>query len=166
METPNDPITPEGGLVPDPLPESDMPISESKPQGNEELRAYAERMKEERDQYRNEAWRAVLGDLGLKPDEGLGVALMDSYTGLVNVEKVSEFAAQKYKFQPETSTPPPEVVAGARVEQVMQAGSVVTPPPPDQAEVEAIAKMYDPEAGTAEAMESLTVKLAKLQESL
>lgn len=133
---------------------------------NAELRAYNDRLKEENKKLRSAAMRAELREIGLTPDAGLGVAIVESYKGDITAEAIGAFAAEKYKYEPAQAPTPPSVEAGERLETLQAIGEPVTPPQPLDAVQEAEGKLVDPEATRQDAITSATLKAQRLQQQI
>lgn len=126
---------------------------------NAQLRAFNERLKDENKALRGIAMRNGLREIGLNHEEGLGVAVLETYQGdEYTPEAIAAFAQEKYKYSPEKAPPSPETVAADRVSNVNQNSSSVEPKPQPDAAREAQEKMKDPEAGRDDARASINAK--------
>lgn len=128
---------------------------------NAELRAYADRMKEERDGMYRELLEYRLEHVGLNPNEGLGKAVAKEYDGDVNLDAVTSYLASEYNYTPPTPSVPEEVVTEAtqRVDEVMGQSASVTPEQEPDPVRQADQKMADPEATPQDAAQSIQAKL-------
>ena len=144
----------------------DTEITEETPDPNTsaELRAYADRLKEENVSLRAGAIGGALREIGLKSDEGLGLAIAETFDGEITVENVATFAQEKYKHTAENAPVPAEVIEGEKLETLAAASTPVTPPPETDSAQEATDKMHDPTTGRDEAIDSLNAKMAQFQE--
>jgi hypothetical protein len=117
--------TPEPGtnpLVPE-VPTEPTP----KPDANAELRAYNERLKAENQSLRATALRSALSEIGLSHEEGLGVAVAESYQGdEFTPEALAAFAQEKYKYVSD-QTPANPNDAQQRVEGLHNVSTPVEP---------------------------------------
>ncbi len=147
-------------------PESDagQPDAETMKAANAEVKAWAERVGSENKQLREGAMRTALTDIGLNFEQGLGVAIADSYEGVITAEAVSAYALEKYKHQAAQAIVPPVVVAGEKLDDLNALSSPVTPPVKVDEAQEATDKMFDPEAGVDEARTSLAHKMAQFNQ--
>lgn len=138
----------------------------SKPKdANAELRAYNDRLVAENAKLRKTAMRSELAAIGLNPDEGLGVAVVETYDGdEITADALSAYAFEKYKYASPDTAVPPDVAAGNRLEQVQAASQPVTPPPATDPVTEAETRLIDPEATRRDAIASITQKTRALQE--
>jgi hypothetical protein len=131
------------------------------------------RLRQERDaavQEMKEARQELLGHritgLGLKPDEGLGVAIMESFKGKPTDDAVREFALERYKYSPAEAVPTEAVNEPTqRMEQVSTVSAPVEPPPTVDAVAEADAALHNPEGATRqEAQRSTALKMARYRQ--
>ncbi len=160
-----DPVEP----VEDPAKESDtrvsdQPDAEAMKIANAEVREYADRVSKENKGLREGAMRTALTDIGLNFDEGLGVAIADSYDGVITAEAVSAYALEKYKHQAAQAPVPAVVVAGEKIDDLNALSTPVTPPVKIDEAKEATDKMLDPETGVEEARRSLAYKMAQFNQ--
>lgn len=123
-----------------------------------ELREYADRVAAENTQLRTRLMRSELAEIGLNPEEGLGVAIAESYKGDIDREAIATYAAEKYKYT-FGSGQTPEEQSTQRMENLANSSQSVTPQTPPDEFVEKTQKMNDPEAGRAEAEQSLLAKV-------
>lgn len=72
----------------------------SQPQGEgiSQVREAKERADARADAYRKQLVEVRLRDIGLASDEGLGVAIAETFKGEPTLEEISAFAAEKYKY--------------------------------------------------------------------
>lgn len=130
---------------------------------NEQVRNYANRLKDENKELRTLAMEAALGEIGLSPSEGLGVAIVESYEGAFTKEAIAEYAESKYKHTASNAPVPKEVETHNRLDELNAVGESVTPTP-EPTEGEKAAQSVDgndPEAGRDEAVTSLTAKVGQ-----
>lgn len=137
-----------------------------------ELNAHVKRVEAENKALKNQVLGAHLNAIGLSPEEGLGIAILDSYKGdQYTVEAVKEYAADKYKYTPTVTEPevpePNEVptVPGEAATQTLETLEAVsapaTPPPATDAVADAEAKLISPEVTPQDAQASLAEKMAR-----
>ena len=134
------------------------PDEETMKAANAEVRAYADRTKAENKTLREGALRTALSDIGLNYEEGLGVAIAETYDGEITAEALGAFAAEKYKHQAAQAPVPAAVVTGEKLEGLNAQSSPVTPPPEVDEAAIATGKMEDPESGIKEAQASVIAK--------
>ena len=140
------------------------PSEETKALANEQLRAWANQTAEENKELKALAMRSALGEIGLNAEEGLGLAIVESFDGKITDEAVAKYAQEKYRYgtgqQPAAPTTP-DVQAAQRADALNAAGQSVTPTPQPTAGQQATEKVdgNDPEAGRQEAIQSTTVKM-------
>lgn len=134
------------------------------PDANAELRAYADRLKEENKMLRAGAISGALKEIGLSADEGLGLAIAETFDGDITAENVANYAQEKYKHTAEDAPVPVAVTEGEKLETLDASSTPVTPPPERDAAREATDKMHDPETGRDEAVASINAKMGQFQE--
>lgn len=145
--------------------EDTAPDTTSAPKdANAELRAAYDRLKSENSTLRAAAMRAELREIGLSPDEGLGVAIVESYKGDITAEAIGQYAFEKYKHQAAQAPVPPAVETGERLDRLAAAGQPVTPPPTPDAIQEAEGRLVSEDATRGDAIASATLKAQRLQE--
>lgn len=155
------PAEPQGGQAP-----PTEPDEETKRLANEQLRAWAEAQKAENQKLRGMAMKSALGEIGLNPEEGLGVAIVESYDGEITEDAVAKYAEEKYKYTSGQQPPPPEVNSGDKIDQLNAQGQSVTPEPePDEGQ-KATQKIEgnDPEATQRDAISSVASKTSQFME--
>ena len=136
----------------------DEPDKATMKAANAEVREYADRVSKENKSLREGALRTALTDIGLNYEEGLGVAVAESYDGEINAEALGAFAQEKYKYQAAQAPVPAAVVAGEKLESLNAQSSPVTPPVEEDEAAITTGKMHDPETGTKEAKASIIAK--------
>jgi hypothetical protein len=145
--------------------ETDTQVSEvdgEASDANPQLRAYADRLKAENQVLRAKAMKAELGEIGLSPDEGLGVAIAESYKGDISAEAIAAYASEKYRYDSGlATTPPPAVVTGERLERLDAVSESVTPPPPEDVAGKIAAKVWEADATRKDAENSIAVKMGQ-----
>ncbi len=146
----------------EPATQATEPDEETKKLANEQLRTYADSVAEENKQLRSLAMRSALSEIGLTPEEGLGLAIVETYDGSITDEDIANYAAEKYKHgaqqQPQQD---PAVAAAQRAEQLAATGQSVEPRPQTTPGQQASQKVdgNDPEADRQEAVMSTTEKV-------
>ena len=141
-------------------------VEPTEPTEGSRLRQERNAAVEEASGYRSLLVEQHLDTLGLKPDEGIGVAIVDSFEGKPTLEEIATHAAEKYKYEP----PEPAVVAAqvtepaARIEAVQTESAPVVPPPDVDEVVEAETKLLDPEATRQDAQNSVAAKMGRYQQ--
>jgi len=129
------------------------------------LRQERNDMKTQRDEFRKELLSVRLEQLGLKPDEGLGVAIMEGYNGAPDKEALITHLADKYRYEVPAEIEVEKVTQPAdRISQVVENSAPVEPPVEVDQVVEAEAKMHDPEAGRVEAQDALATKMQRYRQ--
>ncbi len=129
------------------------------------LRKERNQMKEERDTYRKEVISMRLEKLGLNSTEGLGVAVMETYTGAPSEEALAAHLAEKYKYESPTEIPTETVTQPAdRIAQVADNSTPVEPEQqPDPVGV-ADQTMADPTTGRVEAQDAVAAKMSRYRQ--
>ena len=67
-------------------------------EGNAQLRDARDRAITKADGLTKELVEVRLGQIGLSPDEGLGIAIAESFKGEPTLEEIQTFASEKYKY--------------------------------------------------------------------
>jgi hypothetical protein len=120
------------------------------------------------EQWRNEVLKMRVKEIGLSPDEGLGIAVLETFDGDPTPDGVKAFASERYKYQVPASS---EEVAtrtaapAGRIDTVANSGGSIEPPPQVDPLVEADKKLADPEATRQDAINALTMKTARMRGS-
>ena len=154
-ETQEQQVAPEGGTH-----DSDASRikTEEAPKANPELRAHAERMEARAKSLEQRVMRAELEAIGLKDDEGLGLAITETYQGDFSDGDVARFAEEKYRHSGSQAPLPPSVTTAQRLEQV-QAASIPVEPTPESNPVEAAeARLVSEDATRQDAIASIRQK--------
>ena len=128
---------------------------------NAELRAYADRLKEENEKLFGEVIKTRLEAIGLSPAEGLGKAIAKEYEGEFDIDSVREYAKNEYGYQMSEPTVDPKIVteASKRLDNVIDTSHSLTPDSePDPVE-EAERRLIDKDATSKDAQGSLNAKL-------
>ena len=138
---------------------------ESQPTEGSRLRQERDQAAKDRDMFRKEVLSMRLEKLGLNPEEGLGVAVMETYDGAPNQEALTAHLVEKYKYEVPVEVPAEKVTQPAeRIAQVAENSKPTEmPQEPDPVAV-ANEKMTDPEAGREEAQESLAAKMQRYRQ--
>ena len=139
----------------------DEPDEATMKAANKEVREYADRTKAENKTLREGALRTALSDIGLNYEEGLGVAIAESYSGEITAEALGAFALEKYKHQAAQAPVPAAVVTSEKIETLNAQSSPVTEPEPKDEPAIVTAKMDDPESGVEEAKASIVEKMTQ-----
>ena len=136
-------------------------IIEGQTNPNAELRAYADRMKEERDAMYSEMMQFRLEALGLNPKEGLGKAIAKEYDGDISSDAIRTYLKDEYNYEPVEPTVEETVVTQAqeRVESVMEASAPVTPEVEVDRTKEIDRNLGSPEATREDAVRAISEKL-------
>lgn len=114
---------------------------------------------------RQELMTERLEKIGLKADEGLGVAIMESFDGTPTVEALREHAAEKYKYNTEPAVPVEAVNAPAqRMDSVVTESAPVTPTPAVDEVAAAEARLSEADASRADAQASLSQKMTRYRQ--
>lgn len=144
----------------EPASKPNEPDEETKKLANEQLREWANSVVDENKGLRKMAMKSALGEIGLTPEEGLGVAIVESYEGEITEEAIAKYAEEKYKHTPGQAPPPPEVSSGDKVDQLNAQGQSVTPEPEETEGQKATQKIEgnDPEADSRDAISSVAEK--------
>ena len=105
-------------------------------EGNAQLRDARDRAITKADGLTKELVEVRLGQIGLNPDEGLGVAIAEGFKGDPTLEEISSYASEKYKYVYDPNNPAAgqtseaEVLAEAQANEgqtVMNAARSVQP---------------------------------------
>ncbi len=142
----------------------DEPDKATMKAANAEVREYADRVSKENKSLREGALRTALSDIGLNYEEGLGVAIAESYEGEITAEALGTFAAEKYKHQAAQAPVPAAVVTGEKLEGLTAQSSPVDPPVQQDEPAIITAKMHDPESGREEAQASVRAKMTQFNQ--
>ena len=172
MTTEQTPVTPVEGDPPveptDPLqnvlqsdPEPDAATMKA---ANAEVREYADRTAKENKTLRAGAMKTALSDIGLNSEEGLGVAIVETYDGEITAEALGAYALEKYKHQAAQAPVPAAVVTGEKLDALNSQSSPVDPPVEQDEPAIITAKMHDPEAGVKEAQASVQAKMRQFNQ--
>ena len=133
--------------------------TQPKPDANAELRAYNERLKAENQKLRTTALRSSLTEIGLNPEEGLGVAVAESYSGdEFTPEALAAFAQEKYKYVSDQVMPQND--PNQRVEGLQNVSTPVEPktePTPGQQATQKV-ETNSPDATRDDARASINSK--------
>lgn len=162
LETDQTPEVDSDGNVVEPDPATDTHVSADSgkaPQAPKELREYAQRVEAENAKLRAKAMKSELAELGLSPDQGLGVAIVESYSGEIDAAAIAAFAQEKYKYTPEHAPTPPAVISSERLDGLSTDAESVTPAQDVDEAAQITAKMNDPDAGRDDARASLAAKV-------
>lgn len=137
------------------------PDEETKKLANDQLRNWADSLKGQVDELKPMAMRSALSEIGLSPDEGLGVAIVEAFDGKITDEAVAQFALEKYKYDSGKAQATEATQAADATERLQTQGQSVTPTPEPTEGEQAASKVdgNDPEAGRGEAAQSLVAKL-------
>lgn len=141
---------------------------------NGELRAYADNVAQENKKLRGRVLESDLRAIGLSHEEGLGIAVVDNYDGDLTREALTDWVKDKYRYTP----PVTEEVVEERAAEVETAtaaaqelestiggvGQSLEPAGEEGAFQSIVNRMNDPEAGTAEAQQSVAAKLRALNQ--
>lgn len=140
--------------------------TETEPTTNPELKAYADRLKAENEQYRASAIEVGLRQIGLDPGVGLGIAVAESFKGVVTPEALAQHAAEKYKYDPDADENPAtaDVTSAQKADALHQQSQSVTPQPDPTPVEQSEQRMADPEATRKDARESITNKMNQFSE--
>lgn len=133
----------------------------TEPNPNAELRAYADRLKDENAELRREVVSMRLESIGLNPKEGLGKAIAKEYDGEYSLEAVRGYAKEEYGYEPKEPSVEPSIVTDAqhRIDDLMAEGTSVTPQQETDPVEDAEAKLASDDATTADARTSMSTKL-------
>ena len=152
-------------------PQEQAQQSQSGQSANAELRAFNETLKSENAALRSRVMSQDLKEIGLQPDAGLGLAIVESYEGRYEPGSVAEYARDKYQYSHEGGAPV-ESQAAQDVEQVqaqtdqLQATSVSAMPETQSDRLRAHdQRMADPEATRQDAQNALTDKLSAYRQA-
>lgn len=139
---------------------------------NAQLRAYADRLKAENKQLRAQAMSAHIEKLGLKTDEGLGVAIVEGYDGDVTYESIAQWAQEKYKHtppEPITETDTQAQAIDAAHQQLDAANASSSPVIPDTQQ-DTLAKhdqrLHEEDAGRSDAISAIADKTGVVKQLL
>lgn len=140
---------------------------EEQPQQTEGSRLREERnaAKAEATAMRNELIQERLGKMGLSADEGLGVAIAESFDGVPTLDNLRAHAAEKYKYQTEPAVPAEAVNEPAqRIEGVVEGSTPVTPTPAVDPVAAADTRLAEADASRADAQASISEKMSRYRE--
>jgi len=140
-----------------------VPTEDQLKLANAEVKAWAERTSTENKQLREAVLDVYLQNIGLKRDEGLGVAIAETYRGPMTQEALTAYASEKYRYSAAAAPTTPAEESEARLTQLQAASAPVNPPAEVDPEAEATAKMHDPESGRNEAKASVAAKMAQFR---
>ena len=132
---------------------------------NAELRAYADRLKDEVEELRSEMLALRLDSIGLKTDTGLGKAIFKEYDGALDEASVSAYAKTEYGYEADEPKVDPAIVneGTKRAEQIMGESIPVTPEQKVDPMAEADKKLASEDATPRDAQMSIEQKLRALQ---
>jgi hypothetical protein len=100
-------------------------VAEAEPEptgeGNPQLREARDRAVTKADNLTKELVEVRLGQIGLSPDEGLGVAIAEGFKGDPTLEEITAFATEKYKYVYDPANP---AAGQTTVAETLAAGQV------------------------------------------
>lgn len=155
-----DPATPPE-TPPTPAPEPDP---ETLKLANEQVRSWANGLNDENKELRKLAMETALDKIGLKPEEGLGLAIVETFKGTISHQAIADYAESKYKHSTGKQTvTDPAVTAADQIEQLNAEGQSVTPTPQPTPGEEAAHKVDsgDPEVDRSTAINSVAAKMGQ-----
>ena len=132
---------------------------------NDDLRDYARRQKDENTVLRGQLLEVHLDKIGLKPGEGLGLAIAENYDGAPTAEAVAEYAKSKYSYEaPKVETPDDPAATQAaeaqkQLENLQSQSNPVVPTNRQDKIAELDAKLAEPDATAQDAKNALAEKL-------
>jgi hypothetical protein len=139
------------------------PTPEPTGEGNAQLRDARDRAISKSEGLTKELVEVRLGQIGLNPDEGLGVAIAEGFKGDPTLEEISAYATEKYKYVYDPANPTVgQVTAAERLAEgqknegqvVMEAARSVQPDDERlQQANQADQKLVDGETPTAQEIE-------------
>jgi len=100
--------------------QADVTVSETTTEAPPQLREARDRALEKADTYRQELVKVRLADIGLSPDEGLGIAVAESFKGEPTLEAIAQHAQEKYRYTFDASTPTTPAGVLSPAEQLLQ----------------------------------------------